>query len=75
MSIAAKLAQALDTNRLRESVHLAPYTTFRIGGPADVFYEATSADDLERALLVARELGLPAFVLGLGAGPGTKRSR
>ena len=46
---------------------LAPYTTFRIGGPADVMYEATSADDLAAAVTAARALGIPWFVLGLGA--------
>jgi UDP-N-acetylmuramate dehydrogenase len=46
---------------------LAPYTTFRIGGPADLFYEASSADDLVNAIRAARELEVPFFVLGLGA--------
>ena len=46
---------------------LAPYTTFRIGGPADLFYEATSADALASAVGAAREIGVPYFVLGLGA--------
>jgi UDP-N-acetylmuramate dehydrogenase len=46
---------------------LAPYTTFRIGGPADLFYEAGSADDLAEAIGAARELEVPYFVLGLGA--------
>ncbi|MDQ6830909.1 MAG: UDP-N-acetylmuramate dehydrogenase [Gemmatimonadota bacterium] len=46
---------------------LAQYTTFRIGGPADLFYEAMSADALAVAVMGARELALPYFVLGLGA--------
>ena len=29
---------------------LAPYTTFKIGGPADLFFEATSADALANAV-------------------------
>jgi UDP-N-acetylmuramate dehydrogenase len=52
---------------VREAVPLAPFTTFRIGGPADLFYEAASADELARAILAAREIGLPWFLLGLGA--------
>jgi len=40
---------------------------FRIGGPADVLYEATSADDLANAITAARALEIPWFVLGLGA--------
>ncbi len=46
---------------------LAPYTTFRVGGPADLFFEAHTADELAEALLLARELELPTFLLGLGA--------
>ena len=61
--VAARLAPA----RLKRSEPLAPYTTFKIGGPADLFYEADSADDLARSVLTARELGVPYFVLGLGA--------
>jgi UDP-N-acetylmuramate dehydrogenase len=61
------LAARLHPARLRRDVPIAPYTTFRIGGPADLFYETDSADDLAAAVLAARELGVPYFVLGLGA--------
>ncbi|HWG51666.1 MAG TPA: UDP-N-acetylmuramate dehydrogenase [Gemmatimonadaceae bacterium] len=61
------LCAALDPARLRTSVPLAPYTTFRIGGPADLFYEPESADDLANAVMAARVAGVPWFVLGLGA--------
>lgn len=57
----------VDRSRLERNVVLAPFTTFRIGGPADLFYTATSAGDLAAAILAAREAGLPYFVLGLGA--------
>lgn len=53
--------------RLRTNVPLAPFTTFKIGGPADVLYDATSADDLANAVTAARAAGMPVFVLGLGA--------
>lgn len=57
----------LDAARLETGVPLAPFTTFKIGGPADLLYTATSADDLARAVEAARAEGLPWFVLGLGA--------
>jgi UDP-N-acetylmuramate dehydrogenase len=63
----ASLPGRIDSTRLRRAEPLAPYTTFRIGGPADLFYDATSADDLANAVIAAREAGLPFFVLGLGA--------
>jgi len=52
---------------IRENVPLASLTTFKIGGPADLFYEARSADDLAASILAARRLGIPFFLLGLGA--------
>ncbi|MDQ2888982.1 MAG: FAD-binding protein, partial [Gemmatimonadota bacterium] len=61
------LASRLDATRLLRDELIAPYTTFRIGGPADLFYSAGSADDLARAISVAREFSVPFFVLGLGA--------
>jgi UDP-N-acetylmuramate dehydrogenase len=60
-------AQRLDASRLRRDVPLAPYTTFRIGGPADYLYDAITADDLANAVEISREAGLSHFVLGLGA--------
>ena len=62
-----RLAARLDARHLRRNEKLAPYTTFKIGGPADLFYEATSADALANGVLAARETGVPHFVLGLGA--------
>lgn len=52
---------------MRKDISLAGYTTFRIGGPADFFYEAHSADDLEKAVSAAREEGIPYFMLGGGS--------
>lgn len=62
-----ELARRLDNNRFRLNEPLGQYTTFRIGGPADFFYEAGSADDLATAVTSARETGIPFFILGLGA--------
>jgi UDP-N-acetylmuramate dehydrogenase len=57
----------LQTSRVRRDEVLAPYTTFRIGGPADLYFEAITADELADAVIAARELDVPYFVLGLGA--------
>jgi UDP-N-acetylmuramate dehydrogenase len=61
------LLRALGADRVRAGEILAPYTTFRIGGPADLFYEPRTADELAAAILTAREHGVPLFLLGLGA--------
>jgi len=61
------LVARLDNARLKRDEPLAQYTTFKIGGPADFFYDATSTEDLAGAVTTARELGIEYFVLGLGA--------
>ena len=61
------LAAALGEGRVRRGVPLAPFTTFKIGGPADLLFEPRDADQLARALLVAREHGIRHFLLGVGA--------
>lgn len=61
------LHEALSPERVREQVVLAPYTTFRIGGPADFFYEARTPDELARAVTTAKAYDLPWFLLGMGA--------
>jgi UDP-N-acetylmuramate dehydrogenase len=61
------LAARLNGPQLTRNELLAPYTTFRIGGPADLFYSTDTADDLASAVTAARELQVPYFVLGLGA--------
>ena len=62
-----ELARALGAAHLRRDVPLAPYTTFRIGGPADLLYEPSTADELALGVSEARRLGVPVQVLGLGA--------
>ena len=64
---AARLASCLGPARVRSDVALAPYTTFKIGGPADLFVDVQSADELALAVSIARETGIAWFVLGLGA--------
>lgn len=63
----AALDDRLGAGRVRRRVPLAKYTSFRIGGPADALYTARTADELAGAVLAARALGVPHFLLGLGA--------
>ena len=62
-----ELAARLGADRIEHGVPLAPMTTFRIGGPADLLYRARDARELEAAVRAARELELPTFLLGTGA--------
>ncbi|MGI5826606.1 MAG: FAD-binding protein, partial [Patescibacteria group bacterium] len=46
---------------------LASYTTFKIGGPADLFYEARIEEELVSAVKAAKELQIPYLILGEGS--------
>jgi UDP-N-acetylmuramate dehydrogenase len=61
------LAERLGAGRIERDVPLARFTTFRIGGPADLFFRARTEDDLAESILAARELEIPYFLLGVGA--------
>ena len=50
-----------------EHILLAPYTTFKIGGPARFFAEAATEDDILEGVNFARSHGLPLFILGGGS--------
>lgn len=52
---------------MQRDVALAPYTTFGIGGPADLFIEPRDAVELAAAVSWARDNDVPWFVLGTGA--------
>jgi len=52
---------------IKQDVILAPYTTFRIGGPAKFFVEVESADAFGEAIEFANEKNIPFFILGGGS--------
>lgn len=52
--------------RVRQNQVLAPFTSFRVGGPARLFVEVESLFELKTALQVAKKLSLPWFILGRG---------
>ncbi len=52
---------------IKENVILAPYTTFRIGGPARYFVEVQSVDELKSALKFSKQNNMRFFILGGGS--------
>jgi UDP-N-acetylmuramate dehydrogenase len=52
---------------LQQNVPLAPFTTFKVGGPARYFVEAKIERELLSALDWAKQNGQPVFVLGGGS--------
>ncbi len=53
--------------KLKQNEPLAPFTTFKIGGPADFFYEAKTRQELMFAIVEARRAGIPFFLFGGGS--------
>lgn len=53
--------------KLCANVPLGPFTTLKIGGPADWYYAAQTVDELALVLTVAREHNVPYTLLGDGS--------
>lgn len=66
MSPADDLAQ-IPNLILRPAAPLSRYTTFRIGGPAEILVEATTEDSLLQAISFCRRWGVPLRFLGGGS--------
>lgn len=66
-ALAGALESRFGAERVRRNVSLAPFTTFKIGGAADLYVEPQTADELSDTLLLSRQFGAPVFLFGLGA--------
>src|ERR687889_2031977 len=62
-----RLWSAFGTARVQINVPLGPFTTFKVGGPADLLFEPRSSDDMIRALVMASNAGVRVTVLGGGS--------
>lgn len=54
-------------DRLKADEPLAPYTSFRIGGPAEWFLRVDTVEDLKQAVEIAQRARIPYLVLGGGS--------
>ena len=67
LALAERILRDACGARLRTGYPLAPLTTFRIGGPADLYLEPQDEADLEAAGRAVREAGVAVAVLGKGS--------
>lgn len=67
MSVPTSELQEAFGDRLQENVSLAPYTSARIGGPADALVIVSSADELADTILSLWEMNVPWVILGGGS--------
>ena len=54
-------------DKVKENVSLAPYTSARIGGPADILITDDSADELARTIKLLQKLDMDYLMLGGGS--------
>lgn len=63
---AAALSQRFG-DRLHREVPLGPMTTFKVGGPAELFVETTTEEELVAALKIAHAAAITVTILGGGS--------
>ena len=61
------LLETLPSTRVREEEYLRHHTTFKIGGPADLFVEPTTMAELSFALCTIHEFDVPVTIIGCGS--------
>ena len=61
------LLETLPSTRVREEEYLRHHTTFKIGGPADLFVEPITMAELSFALRTIHEFNVPVTIIGCGS--------
>jgi UDP-N-acetylmuramate dehydrogenase len=65
--LATRLTAIVGPDAVRRNQALAAFTTFKVGGPADLFVEPSGADALVAVLEAARDANIPVTMLGGGS--------
>jgi UDP-N-acetylmuramate dehydrogenase len=63
----AALVARLSDERVGRNVPLGPFTTFKVGGPADLFVEPRSSEEIVDVLRLAAAHAVPVTLLGGGS--------
>lgn len=67
VNIKQRFQKILEDNRILEAEPMSRHTTFRIGGPAELFVVPETVDEIAKIIAVCREEAAPYFVLGNGS--------
>lgn len=65
--LATALEHAFGADRVRRQVSLAPFTTFKVGGPADLLLETHTGEETAAAVKLAHDAGVTITMLGGGS--------
>ena len=66
-ALAHALESVVGADAVRRDEPMSAHTTFKVGGPADLFVSPASEDELVRVVRACRDTGVPHFLLGLGS--------
>lgn len=67
IDINKKLEGILDKEEIKNSVLMKNYTSFRVGGPADVFVTPNTYEKIRDVIKICKQHDIPYFILGNGS--------
>ena len=62
-----KLIEKIDKTKVYKNEPMSKHTTFKIGGPADIFVKLETIDELKYVIEKCRENNIPITVIGNGS--------
>ena len=65
--LAAALEKSFGVDRVKRGAPLAPLTTFKVGGPADILIETQNENEIVQAVKLAHAAGVTVTMLGGGS--------
>ncbi|MBQ9021762.1 MAG: FAD-binding protein [Eggerthellaceae bacterium] len=66
-SLEKRLVAVLEANQILRNEPMARHTTFKVGGPADLFVAPSSVDEVCACVAAAQEEDVPWRMLGAGS--------
>jgi len=62
-----KLIEKIDKTKVYQNEPMRKHTTFKIGGPADIFVKVETIDELKYVIQKCKENNVPLTVIGNGS--------
>lgn len=62
-----KLTEWMPEERVKKEEPMRQHTTFRVGGPADLFISPNSVEEVRKVTALCREEGVPYYIMGNGS--------
>lgn len=62
-----KLTEWMPEERVKKEEPMRLHTTFRVGGPADLFVSPNSVEEVCKVTALCREEGVPYYIMGNGS--------